>query len=135
MYFLYSVLMGLAALLTSPYWLIQGLRHGKYLSNLSQRLGFSISGLEKLPAQHPGAIWIHAVSVGEALSGVTLARRLKHSYPQRPLVVSTTTLTGYALAKERMPFADAVALNVAAGYQQHSDWHLRQPEMTSPALA
>jgi 3-deoxy-D-manno-octulosonic-acid transferase len=107
-YFLYSFLMGLAALLTSPYWLIQGLRHGKYLSNLGQRLGFSILGLERLPAQHPGAIWIHAVSVGEALSGVTLARRLKDSYPQRPLVISTTTLTGYALAKERMPFADAI---------------------------
>ncbi|HET7107990.1 MAG TPA: 3-deoxy-D-manno-octulosonic acid transferase [Candidatus Acidoferrum sp.] len=108
MYFLYSFLMGLAALLTSPYWLIQGLRHGKYLSNLGQRLGFSILGLDKLPAQHPGSIWIHAVSVGEALSGVTLARRLKDAYPQRPLVVSTTTLTGYALAKERMTFADAV---------------------------
>ena len=108
MYFLYSVLMGLAALLTSPYWLIQGLRHGKYLSNLGERLGFFISGLEKLPPEPSGSIWIHAVSVGEALSGATLARRLKDSYPQRPLVVSTTTLTGYALAKERMPFADAV---------------------------
>jgi 3-deoxy-D-manno-octulosonic-acid transferase len=107
-FFLYSVLMGLAALLTSPYWLIQGLRHGKYLSNLGQRLGLNIPGLEKFGANHPGSIWIHAVSVGEALSGVTLARRLKDSYPQRPLVVSTTTLTGYALAKERMPFADAV---------------------------
>jgi 3-deoxy-D-manno-octulosonic-acid transferase len=107
-YFLYSVLMGLAALLASPYWLIQGLRHGKYFSNLTQRLGFSIPGLEKLPATRPGAIWIHAVSVGEALSGVTLARRLKDAYPQRPLIVSTTTITGYALAKERIPFADAV---------------------------
>jgi len=100
--------MGLAALLTSPYWLIQGLRHGKYLSNLGQRLGFSISELEKLPANRAGSIWIHAVSVGEALSGVTLALRLKDAYPQRPLIVSTTTQTGYALAKERMPFADAV---------------------------
>jgi len=107
-YFLYSVLMGFAALLTSPYWLIQGLRHGKYLTNLRERLGFSLSGLERLPAERAGAIWIHAVSVGEALSGATLARRLKDAYPQRPLVVSTTTLTGYALAKERMPFADAV---------------------------
>jgi 3-deoxy-D-manno-octulosonic-acid transferase len=107
-YFLYSLLMGLAALLTSPYWLIQGLRHGKYLSNLKERLGLSIPELGKLPANRPGAIWIHAVSVGEALSGVTLARRLKDTYPQRPLIVSTTTLTGYALAKERMPFADAV---------------------------
>jgi len=107
-YFLYSVLMGLAALLTSPYWLIQGLRHGKYLSNLGQRLGFSIPGLDRLSSGRPGAIWIHAVSVGETLSGVTLARRLKDASPQRPLIVSTTTLTGYALAKERMPFADAV---------------------------
>ena len=29
MYFLYSVLMGLAAVITAPYWLVQGLRHGK----------------------------------------------------------------------------------------------------------
>lgn len=108
MYFVYSFLMGLAALLTSPYWLIQGLRHGKYLSNLGERLGLSLSDLKKLTAGQGGAIWIHAVSVGEALSGVTLARRLKDAYPQRPLIVSTTTLTGYALAKERMPFADAV---------------------------
>jgi len=100
--------MGLAALLTSPYWLMQGLRHGKHLSNLGERLGFSLSDLEKLPTGRVGAIWIHAVSVGEALSGLTLARRLKDAYPQHPLIVSTTTLTGYALAKERMPFADAV---------------------------
>jgi 3-deoxy-D-manno-octulosonic-acid transferase len=107
-YFVYSFLMGLAVLLTAPYWLIQGLRHGKYLSNLGERLGFSVPGVAKLPASRPGAIWIHAVSVGEALSGVTLARRLKDAYPHRPLVVSTTTQTGYALAKERLAFADAV---------------------------
>jgi 3-deoxy-D-manno-octulosonic-acid transferase len=100
--------MGLAALITAPYWLIQGLRHGKHLSNLGLRLGFSAPALGKLPANRPGAIWIHAVSVGEVLSGVSLAKRLKEAYPQRPLVVSTTTLTGNALAKERMPFADAV---------------------------
>jgi 3-deoxy-D-manno-octulosonic-acid transferase len=102
------MLMGLAALITAPYWLIQGLRHGKYLSNLGERMGFSHASLDRLPADRPGAIWIHAVSVGEALSGVALARRLKETYPRRPLVVSTTTLTGQSLAKERMPFADAV---------------------------
>ena len=108
MYFVYSLLMGVAALLLTPYWLVQGLRHGKYFSNLGQRLGLSFPTLSKLPVERPGAIWIHAVSVGEALSGVALARRLKQLYPDRPLVVSTTTLTGQALARERMPFADAV---------------------------
>jgi len=100
--------MGLAALLLTPYWLVQGLRHGKYFSNLAERLGFSFPALAKLPARSNGAIWIHAVSVGEALSGITLARRLKEAYPNRPLIVSTTTQTGQALARERMPFADAI---------------------------
>jgi len=100
--------MGLVALLLAPYWVVQGLRHGKYLSNLAERLGFSFLGLAKLSAASGGAIWIHAVSVGEALSGITLARRLKEAYPNRWLIISTTTQTGQALARERMPFADAV---------------------------
>ena len=108
MYLVYSILMGLAALLTAPYWLMQGLRRGKYLSNLTQRLGFRVPALRRLPVTRPSAIWIHAVSVGEVLSSMTLAKRLKEAYPKRPLIISTTTLTGNALAKERMPFADAV---------------------------
>src|SRR6476660_1429270 len=107
-YFIYSLLMGLVAVVLLPYWLVQGLRHGKYLSNLLERLGFSFPSLEKLPPDRAGAIWIHAVSVGEALSSVTLARQLKETYPKRPLIVSTTTRTGQALARERLPFADAI---------------------------
>jgi 3-deoxy-D-manno-octulosonic-acid transferase len=100
--------MGFAALLLVPYWLVQGLRQGKYLSNLRERLGFSFPALDILPAKRPGAIWIHAVSVGEVLSGITLAKRLKAAHPDRPLIVSTTTITGQTLARERLPFADAV---------------------------
>src|SRR5260370_20349310 len=107
-YFIYSFLMGLAALLLAPYWLVQGMRHGKYLANLGERLGFSFPALAKLPTHSAGTIWIHAVSVGEALSSITLARRLKEAYPHRPLIISTTTNTGQALARERMPFADAI---------------------------
>jgi 3-deoxy-D-manno-octulosonic-acid transferase len=107
-YFIYSLLMGLAAVVLLPYWLIQGLRHGKYLSNLRERLGFSFPGMSQMSSPGAGAIWIHAVSVGETLSGVTLARQLKEAHPKRPLVISTTTMTGQSLARERMPFADAV---------------------------
>jgi 3-deoxy-D-manno-octulosonic-acid transferase len=105
-YFVYSVLMGLAVLLTSPYWLIHGLRHGKYFSNLGERFAFSFPGLAKLSRERKGTIWVHAVSVGEALSSVPLVKQLKEKYPEKPIVISTTTLTGFALAKERMPFAD-----------------------------
>jgi 3-deoxy-D-manno-octulosonic-acid transferase len=107
-YFFYSLMMAIAALLLTPYWIFKGITQGKYLSNLSERLGFSFPGLEKLHGERPGAIWLHAVSVGEALSSVALAKKLKERYPKRPLVVSTTTITGHAIARERMPFADAV---------------------------
>jgi 3-deoxy-D-manno-octulosonic-acid transferase len=107
-YFIYSFLMGLTALLLAPYWLVQGLRRGKYLANLGERLGFSFPALAKLPADSTGAIWIHAVSVGETLASVTLARRLKEAYPNRRLIISTTTKTGQAVARERMPFSDAI---------------------------
>jgi 3-deoxy-D-manno-octulosonic-acid transferase len=46
--------------------------------------------------------------VGELLSSVALAKRLKEAYPNRPLVVSTTTITAQSLARERLQFADAV---------------------------
>ena len=108
MYFIYSLLMGLAALLLTPYWVVKGLRHDKYFSNLKERLGISFPALVKLPSSRAGAIWIHAVSVGEVLSGLTLARQLKAAYPERPLIVSTTTITGQTLARERLPFADAI---------------------------
>src|SRR5277367_1066038 len=98
--------MGAAALLLTPYWLIQSARHGKYLSNLGQRLGFSFPGLPAASSSGEKAIWLHAVSVGEVLSSMTLARRLKETFPDRPLIISTTTITGQALARERLNFAD-----------------------------
>jgi 3-deoxy-D-manno-octulosonic-acid transferase len=107
-YFLYSLLTALAAAVLSPVWIWKGLRQGKYLSNLGERLGRSFPGLSGLPAERAGAIWIHAVSVGEVLSGVALAQKLKTAYPNRPLIISTTTQTGQALARERVKAADAV---------------------------
>jgi 3-deoxy-D-manno-octulosonic-acid transferase len=104
-YFIYSFLMGTAALLLLPYWVVKGLRQGKYLSNLKERLGLEVPAL---PAEGAGAMWIHAVSVGELLSSVSLAKRLKEAYPQRRLVISTTTATGQQLARERANFADAI---------------------------
>ncbi len=46
--------------------------------------------------------------VGEVLAAIPLAQRLKSKYPERRLVISTTTLTGQKLARERMTFANAI---------------------------
>ncbi len=108
MYFLYSVLTAAGMVLLAPYFALQGLRRGKYLNNLSERLGKLPPELIAHAAAAPGAIWIHGVSVGEAIAGQPLAKRLKERFPDRLLFVSTTTTTGQHLARERMKFADGV---------------------------
>ncbi len=111
MYALYSLLMAAGLLLLSPYFLLRGLIQGKYLSNIPERLGWRFPpGLRRaISSSSPEkAIWIHAVSVGEVLAVLPLAQQLKKKFPLRSLVVSTTTVTGQKIARERMPFADAV---------------------------
>lgn len=108
MYFLYSIVTALAMVLLSPYFLIRSLQGKGYLRNLPERLGLKFPPELAHFASLPGAIWIHSVSVGETLAAVPLARALKERFPERLLVISTTTVTGQKLARERMKFADAV---------------------------
>src|ERR1019366_7911684 len=111
MYALYSLLTAAGVLLLSPYFLLRGLIQGKYISNIRERLGWRFPP-ELCGASAPGttekAIWIHAVSVGEVLAVLPLVQQLKERFPLRRLVVSTTTVTGQKIARERMPFAVAV---------------------------
>ncbi len=105
MYLLYSLLSAAGMLLVSPYFLARGLRKEGYLASLKQRFGWLP---EEICAEPGGAIWIHAVSVGEALAALPLAQRLKQRFPGRRVVVSTTTLTGQSTVRQRIGFADAV---------------------------
>src|SRR5579863_8327005 len=109
MYFLYSVITAAGVLLLSPYFLAKGIRERKYLHNLPERLAWRFAPeLTASGDSRRGAIWLHAVSVGETIAAVPLARALKQRFPGRRLLVSTTTATGQAVARERLSFADAV---------------------------
>jgi 3-deoxy-D-manno-octulosonic-acid transferase len=109
MYFLYSVVITVGLIVLAPYYWLRALRRGKDLRNLPERLGLrfppELGGANR---DLQGGIWLHAVSVGEVLAALPLARSLRDRYPERRLVISTTTETGQALARERMQFADAV---------------------------
>jgi 3-deoxy-D-manno-octulosonic-acid transferase len=54
------------------------------------------------------SIWIHAVSVGEALTARALIADLREQYPGLRLFLSTTTLTGQQIARTRIQGVDAV---------------------------
>lgn len=99
MYFLYSSLLALAVLLSSPWWLLRMAMHGKYRAGLSERLG-NVPTRIKTPNTRR-AIWIHAVSVGEVLAVAGLVQRLRSEFSEHRIVISTTTKTGQELARKR----------------------------------
>lgn len=105
MYALYSFITALLVLLASPLFLWRGLRTGKYLATLRERMGLKA---DAAAAAAPGGIWVHAVSVGEVLAARPLVERLKQRFPQRPVFVSTTTLTGNAVARQSLSAADGL---------------------------
>ncbi len=99
MYWIYSSLLALALLVSLPYWLVQGLRHGKYRAGIRERWGRVPERLVEEPSRR--AIWVHAVSVGEVLAVAGLVTDLRWRYPQYRVVVSTTTDAGQKLARTR----------------------------------
>lgn len=104
MFILYSALLFVGLLLTSPYWLVQMLRLGKYRAGLSERLGFLPSRI--ISNDSRPVIWVHAVSVGEVLAIQGLVAGLRDALLGHRIVVSTTTHTGQKLARERFGEAD-----------------------------
>jgi 3-deoxy-D-manno-octulosonic-acid transferase len=99
MYLAYSLLVVLAVLLGSPYFIYQAIRHRKYVGSLRQRLGrLPIS----LNLDSDASIWIHAVSVGEVLSARPLVEALRQRYPMLRLYVSTTTMTGQQVVRQQL---------------------------------
>ena len=100
MYTVYSLAYALALLLSLPYWLLGMLRAGKYRAGLKERLG-AVPARLKRPEAGEESIWIHAVSVGEVLAVSGLVEALKARAPEVRIFISTTTLTGQKLARDR----------------------------------
>src|ERR1700690_4183290 len=107
MYLLYRILTALGMLLIGPYYAWRGWRRGEPASTLWERFGGVPPEITERARADSGAIWIHAVSVGEVLAAQALVARLKAG-TGRSVFVSTTTETGRRLARERLQSADGI---------------------------
>jgi 3-deoxy-D-manno-octulosonic-acid transferase len=83
----------LAAVAYSPVIIYRAIRHKRYRTGWSQRLG-------KISRRNPTkkCIWLHAVSVGEINAAKTIINELKNKFSYFEIVISTTTDTGFARA-------------------------------------
>ena len=99
MWLLYQLGLGLLLLVAGPILLARKGRH--YLPTLRGRLA------RELPQARRGALWVHAVSVGETAVAATLVRALPETLP---LLVTTITPTGQDRARR------AFAGRAAVGY-------------------
>ncbi len=91
---LYSLLTRVLAPLALGFLAFKSWRSGGK-PQLGQRLGWGAPRLN-------GGIWLHAVSVGEVQAALPLLRSLRERYPDRPILVTTTTTTGYARVSEAL---------------------------------
>jgi 3-deoxy-D-manno-octulosonic-acid transferase len=98
-YFVYSVVLASAMLVSLPYWLYQILRHGKYRTGFAERMG-RVPARLRLRSFSP-TIWVHAVSVGEVLAVGGLVEAMRRALPRHRILISTTTDTGQQLAHKR----------------------------------
>jgi 3-deoxy-D-manno-octulosonic-acid transferase len=93
---LYRILMTILVPLAIPVIALRDRVIGKKRPPWPDRLG------RNLPEIDPGSLWIHAVSVGEVEVARRLIAELKRSGTPRPIVVTSTTATGLALARKNL---------------------------------
>src|SRR3972149_12193904 len=101
---LYSIRLFLALLPSLPRLLCRKGRRGPF--GLAERLGrYPESLTVRLRGKRP--LWLHAVSVGEAVVGGVLVSRLRARRSELPLLVSTVTATGREGARGGLPQAES----------------------------
>lgn len=88
----------------SPVLIYRMIRHGKYRHSWRERLLGELPEFPVSPAESSRErIWFHAVSVGEVLLLESVLDELLHRAPETEIVISVTTHTGLAVARQKFP--------------------------------
>jgi len=97
---LYNLILHLGLVLFGPFLMIGLFFSGKRRISVLERLGIVLPSAE-IPADGEGHIWIHVLSVGEFRSAEPLINRMVDKYGGSKLVLTTSTMTGQSLARQR----------------------------------
>ena len=104
MRWLYTILYTFGFVLLSPVFLYKMWKRGKYRANFFQRFGrYDPAVRARLASKKSPRIWMQAVSVGEVNLALLLIQTLQRTFTNHHIVLTTTTSTGYALARDRLP--------------------------------
>ncbi len=99
---IYNLLFPFALLVFLPGYVVKMLRRGNYRDKFGQRLGLYDAATRAALAAGPRT-WLHAVSVGEVMIALKLAAQMKAREPDLRIALTTTTTTGFALARRQTP--------------------------------
>jgi 3-deoxy-D-manno-octulosonic-acid transferase len=125
----YSTLLLAVLILGAPYWLLRMATSGRYRAGLWGRLGLVPQGMRTAVAGRD-VVWVHAVSVGEVLAATRLVAELKEALGDGWIVVvSTTTATGQALARERFGAEHAFFYPLDIGWAVRAYLKALRPKM------
>ncbi len=99
---IYNILFTAFFVLLSPYYFWRLRRRGNWRAGFRQRFGSFDTNLKQALTNRE-VIWLHAVSVGEVNVCTQLIRSLQPRLPNAKIIVSTTTTTGMAELKKKLP--------------------------------
>src|SRR5947207_14561372 len=100
--FIYNLLWPLALLFFLPGYLAKMIRRGGYREKFGERLGIYDGALRARLSQQ-STTWLDAVSVGEVNVALKLASALRTYKPDLHCALTTTTTSGFALARKNAP--------------------------------
>ncbi len=89
--------------LSLPWLLWQAVRKGKYREGYAAKFLGDVPERPVVAENKKPCVWLHAVSVGEVNLLAPLLKRIEQERPGWQCVISTTTMTGMALAKKKYP--------------------------------
>ena len=102
MRFMYNLIFPLVFIFFIPGMIIKLIRRPGYKKTFMERFAFFSLERKKCLEKYHGAIWVHAVSVGESVIAAALIEKWQKSDPEKKFILSTTTTTGQALARKKV---------------------------------